>query len=211
MFTAATKASAVNKYPSAAISATGSASSTGNNTTYTFNNVSIGTAATNRVVVVIVQTQATLSTVTVGGISATIVGSTSCYIAYAVVPTGTTATIVVTHTASTTRCYVDTYRVIPGFSTTPYASINDSTANTTSSGIAVTAGSVVVLAATNTANNTAITGTWSKSDTITYGGGSNGSANFYWLFGASLSGIASSYSGTLTTSLSSKKVGISWR
>jgi hypothetical protein len=70
------------------------------NDPYTFSAVDIGAAASDRIVVVGIvwayYTSRDLSSVTIGGVSATIVGgsTTGCAIAYAAVPTGTTANIV---------------------------------------------------------------------------------------------------------------------
>ncbi len=74
--------------PNATLNASAATGSTSNLTTYTFSSQSIGTANANRVVAVIVQTQGTVSTVTIGGIGATLLGGTQNVIAYAVVPLG---------------------------------------------------------------------------------------------------------------------------
>jgi hypothetical protein len=91
--------------------------------TYTFSNVSIGTAASDRIVVICVSVQAnaTISTVTIGGINASL-GKEEIYTAatpdvvasiwYAFVPTGTTATVAVTLSAgSDASITISTYEV----------------------------------------------------------------------------------------------------
>lgn len=208
MFSAASKGGPDNRYyPDATLAAGGSGSSTANLTTYTFSSLAINTANSNRVVVAVVQTQATVSSVTIGGISATVIGVTACYLAYAVVPTGTTATVVVTHTGSTSRCYVDLFTIVPGKSTTPSDTATDGVVNS----INVVKGGVAVFLSTNVTNNTAFTTTWSGSDTKTSSGGANGSGNFYWRLDYFTTPFASSYVGTLTSSLSAKKVMAAWR
>ena len=71
----------------------------------TYSGVSIGTANTNRMVVISSSGGSSPSSVTIGGITATIVNgpSSAQYFAYAKVPTGTTATIVLTGNTSNTQ------------------------------------------------------------------------------------------------------------
>ena len=74
----------------------------------TLSNVPIGLANASRQVIVCFQTQGanghTVVSVTIGGVSATIrttsLGNTTCTIAFAAVPSGTTATVVVTTSAT---------------------------------------------------------------------------------------------------------------
>ena len=88
-------------------------------TTYTFSGLAIGTAAPDRKVVVIVSgsvASRSVSSVTVGGISATLVKSQTdtnaiIEIWQAVVPTGTTGDVVVVWSGAMTRCGVGVWAV----------------------------------------------------------------------------------------------------
>jgi hypothetical protein len=115
--------------------------SSSNAFTYTFSNRAIGAAAAGRIVAVCATTNAISSTtygissITIGGIAATMAvrssGNKNAAIAYAMVATGTTATIVVNLTGSGTpgRCGIGVFRitgytnpapiVASGFSDTP--------------------------------------------------------------------------------------------
>lgn len=91
-------------------------------TTYTFSGQNLGAADAGRYIVVGVQARGTatplaLSSVTVGGVSATIVAqqANSANIAalvIAAVPTGTTGDIVVTFSVVVLRCAIQAYRVL---------------------------------------------------------------------------------------------------
>jgi len=211
MFSLSTKASPNNvTYPDATIEVAGSAQSTNNLTTYTFNNVGLGTANTNRMVVVVVQTQATVSSVTIAGTTATLIGTTACFLAYANVPTGTTGTVVVTHTASTSRCYIDCFAIVPGQSMTPYSTAQQDIAGSSKT-IDVPKGGIGVFLATNAANSTSFTTSWSGSDTKISSGSANGSGNFYWVYDYFASPFASSYTGTYTSGTSTRKAMVTWR
>lgn len=92
----------------------GKANSTSDLTTYTFAAQGIGTASPKRLVVVAIHARRssnrTISAVTIGGIAAAIVQSASSHLpngfAFAIVPTGTTADIVITFSADVTRCAI---------------------------------------------------------------------------------------------------------
>jgi hypothetical protein len=81
---------------------------------FTFSSIAIGTAAANRYVIVGIGATATptaVLSVTVGGIAATqvvsqVAGNSIAAIWIALVPTGTTATIVITFTGSTQKCSI---------------------------------------------------------------------------------------------------------
>lgn len=76
----------------------------GTTTTQTVTGVLFGSAFSNRVIVVVLNTDTlTTPTVTVGGISATVSGSTATqlFIASAIVPTGTSGTVVINGTGMT--------------------------------------------------------------------------------------------------------------
>ncbi len=95
------------------------ATDTTDSATYTFTNHSIGTAATGRIVLVCVSsregTSFDISSVTIGGTTATQLGSWTASVASNLefwalqVDTGTTATIVVNFTATANRCAIATY------------------------------------------------------------------------------------------------------
>lgn len=111
--------------------------------TYTFTSKAIGAAATNRVVVVCMMSLATSNNSftggTIGGVTATLVGSITgtasndCItgMMYAVVPTGTTATVVVNLSSSTGqfRCQIAVYALNNLSSSTPVASQTTTTNN----------------------------------------------------------------------------------
>lgn len=97
-------------------------------TTYTFSSQSLGTAAADRYIVVGAATRQTggltLSSVTVGGVSATIVvqqnnGDGTTGLAIAAVPSGTTGDIVVTWSGASARCAIVFYRLTGLDSATP--------------------------------------------------------------------------------------------
>lgn len=102
-------------------------------TTFTFSTVSIGTASSTRYVIAQISAVAdatagvTLSSVTIGGVTATIHASQAfgagathmAYIAGATVPTGTTATVAVTFSAATSSCAVYVTSIDGLQSTTP--------------------------------------------------------------------------------------------
>src|SRR3990167_2651308 len=101
-------------------------------TIYTFSSQSLGTAAADRYIVVAIAarglgTTRTISSVTVGGVSATInvqtpniTSNTSLTgIVIAAVPTGTTGDIVITFDAQMLRCGIGLYRVTNLVSATP--------------------------------------------------------------------------------------------
>jgi hypothetical protein len=90
-------------------------------TTYTFSSQNLGTAASDRYIVVCSHarrgSQLNLSSVTVGGVSATIVrqerqGASSCTnqaISIALVPTGTTGDVVLVYDSTAVRCHIALY------------------------------------------------------------------------------------------------------
>jgi hypothetical protein len=114
-----------------------SASSTANATTYTFSSQNLGTADAGRYIAVGVGGRgfASISSVTVGGVSATIVsqlenGSSSnvAGIAIAAVPTGTTGDIVVTWNEAGLRMGISVYR-ITNLTSPTISDVSTSTAN----------------------------------------------------------------------------------
>ena len=148
-----------------------SGSSTSDLTTYTFAGVDIGTAATNRHVVVGVQgsggTARTLSSVTVAGVTATILveatdtgggGEDHVALVIAAVPTGTTGDVVVTWSGAFARGAYGVWAVYGLESPTPV----DTTQSTASPGalsVDTTADSIVIaVSAPNNSSTTAWSG-----------------------------------------------------
>ena len=91
-------------------------------TTYTFSGVNFGTAAADRIIAVVVHSEPALGTntqtitsATIGGVSATILTSTIqgilCSIIYANVPLGTTGDVVVTVSNTGGRMVIGTWRI----------------------------------------------------------------------------------------------------
>jgi hypothetical protein len=86
--------------------------STADTNTYTFTDVAIGTADASRIVAAMFSHRAsgTIGSVTIGGVGATLIkaqtaGTSAAYIYAAAVPTGTTATVIITMSAgSSSRC-----------------------------------------------------------------------------------------------------------
>lgn len=122
----------------ASISFIGSTENTTDGTSFTFTNHAIGTAnATRRVVVVchFFAASNTVTSATIQGISATIHvqategGATNAGIAIisALVPTGTTATIVLNLSASSTRAYVGVFSALHESVSSPFATATDIT------------------------------------------------------------------------------------
>ena len=124
-------------------------------TTYTFTGASIGTAASDRIVFVAVSATGvsgvTLSSVTIGGNSASLINTGSAGFgtlgnAYLNVASGTTADIVVTLSGSQNRCSVDVYAVY-GSSGAPYDTdllVQPSTVSTLDTTVNIPANAVAI-------------------------------------------------------------------
>ena len=132
----------------ATVSKTDNALDTSDATTYTFTSKAFGAAATGRLVVVALQTLSTI-----GGISATIIGTAtanngsvfiSTALAYAVVPTGTTATVAATWSTSTFRCYLGVWSAYGVSSSTPTTSATSAANPSVMSSINVSAGGIAI-------------------------------------------------------------------
>lgn len=144
--------------PSRAYAGVTTATKSGSQFTYT--NAPIGTAVADRLVVVALHTTEGLNAVssaTIGGISATVhanpASANGCNVTFisASVPTGTTATIVVTMTGAVAgfNSVAETYSLTNLSSTTATGSVGSATASSVSSRtgtLAVSAGGVVILA-----------------------------------------------------------------
>lgn len=141
------------------IAYTDGASSSSNTFTYTFSNIGIGAAATGRIVAVCAAINATsattygISSITIGGVAATMAvrssGNKNAAIAYAVVPTGTTATIVVTLTGSGTpgRCVITAFRIVGYSDPAPIvaSAFSDTAVASVSASIAVPSGAKAIV------------------------------------------------------------------
>jgi len=126
-------------------------------TTYTFSSQNLGDADAGRYILVAISARkagsdpATINSVTIGGVSATIISQidgtdqNSNVVGYAIakVPTGTTGNIVVTFAAGMVRCVISAYRITDLSSTTPYDSAT-STATDPTGSIDVPAGGFAV-------------------------------------------------------------------
>lgn len=148
----------------------GSANDSTDLTTYSFTSVSIGTAATNRLVFVTVTSVASgnrlISSATIGGISATVIESTpnagaSTKIIYAVVPTGTTATISITFDSTVLRCGVGSYSIYNLKSTSPVSRANGSTwtSGAISATLSVPENAIILAGVSNSTNSNTFTWT----------------------------------------------------
>jgi hypothetical protein len=103
-----------------------------NSTSHTFSGVNIGAADTKRIVMVLLGAlgqsggNTVVSSVTIGGVAATLTpagssGKCTVACAYAVVPTGTTANVVVNFTGTASQCFIATYRMISPSALNNYA------------------------------------------------------------------------------------------
>jgi hypothetical protein len=140
------------------IAYTDGSSSSSNAFTYTFTGIGIGVATADRIVAVCAAINATsattygISSMTIGGIAATMAVRSSsnknAAIAYAVVPTGTTATIVVTLTGTGTpgRCVVNAYRITGYNNSTPIvaSAFSDTAVASVSASISVPSGAKAI-------------------------------------------------------------------
>lgn len=146
-----------------------------NLTTYTFAGQNLGAADAGRYIVVCVESRAslarTISTVTVGGVSASIAvqvsnGNNVAGIAIAAVPTGTTGDVVVTFSGSVLRAAVQLYRVLGIDSATP-ADFDSSAAADPTVNLDVPAGGVAFgCVLTTSTGTTAWTGLTEDHDSV---------------------------------------------
>lgn len=148
--------------------------STSDSTSYSFTSTPIGTASANRLVVLCISTgnnvleDPLVTGVTVGGIAAERITNipgywTACETWAVSIPTGTTATVVVTCSTGTLRCAVFSYSLYGLRSTTPRA-INtfggENTATGTTPVLAPSGGIVIAHACATQAGTT--TATWTN-------------------------------------------------
>lgn len=142
--------------------------STSDLTTYTFSSQNLGTAASDRYIIVAASCRkadpaATLSSATIGGVSATIIhqstrGGNTVALFAAAVPTGTTGDIVVTWSTGVLRCGIGAYRVTGSDATTYHDRDVGTEVNNPIATIDVPAGGFAIAAGYNAGNTTA---TWS--------------------------------------------------
>lgn len=144
-------------------------------TAYTFSAQAIGTAATSRRVVVAISWRYSspapaISSVTIGGVSATVHasvmtgdgGSNAVAIASAVVPTGTSADVVVTFASTSTRCGIGVWTLPNGGSYTGQSAGAQGNTNL-SVDVTTVAGQGVIAAVMSLGSSTA-TSTWTGAD-----------------------------------------------
>lgn len=119
-------------YPPVAVTYTASTSSGTAGTSFSFASQSIGTASSDRYVLVAVRTTTAISTVTVAGQTATQIasltgasGNTRNYFYIVALTTGTTATIAVTTSSSSSSCAIIVWAVTNLSSTTPTSTVTD--------------------------------------------------------------------------------------
>jgi len=141
-----------------------------NLTTYTFSGKSLGAEASDRYIACTVNGRSsdggarTISSVTIGGVTATAAGSivansgSHCAIYIAAVPTGATGDIVVTWSSTMGDCTVALHRATGVSSTTPTSYVTDTT-TALSQSINVNAGGFAV--GISTTDDGAATATWS--------------------------------------------------
>ncbi|MEE8607220.1 MAG: hypothetical protein V3S55_06440 [Nitrospiraceae bacterium] len=115
---------------------TDSSTDTVDRTIYTFSAQALGTPASDRRIVVMVNGSVTgppvVSSATIGGIATTNVlevsdGASTGTILIASVPTGTTGDVVITWDIQAARCAISVYRMTGASSATPSATANDTT------------------------------------------------------------------------------------
>lgn len=126
-------------------------------TTYTFTAAAIGAAAADRIVAVSVSAlaaagaQISVSSMTIGGVTATFrAGAASSTtntteLWTAIVPTGTTANVVVTWSRGVLRCGAGVFRIVGAKSETPYATATNVALGTVSTTITVPPNGSIVM------------------------------------------------------------------
>lgn len=143
----------------------------GNNSTYSFASVSIGTAAANRRVVIVSSangnnagdaTGCTIAGVTAvnaaSGPTVSSPGGSAMNVWYADIPTGTTATIAITYSAAKGRCQIGCYSLYGTYEgVTPYSS--SVTAGTSMSFTSTTVSGSVLFGASGVGGNQPVTWT----------------------------------------------------
>lgn len=144
---------------------------TANSSTHTTGSLSIGAASSTRIVCALIvansstATERTITSVTIGGVSATVVQELlevagTVAIAYATVPTGTTAVVVVSYNGTVTSSRINTVAIDSGVELT-LSDQDQSEANSTThtNTVSVLKDSFVVTCAGSIEN---VTATWSN-------------------------------------------------
>ena len=191
-------------YPPAEASQVSQTHTDSNSSVYTWT-ISLGAEDPNRVIVVMHGQQVLISSVTINGVSATLVGSAYNQISYVHLPTGTTGTMVITLSAGDSRSGYYAFRVIPGKSKVPYVSINDTSLSFTSSTMALKKDSVMfVLASRNTGDsNNGLT--WNGAETMLVNHHDFQSSGYCWTFGRVLTPILADETVQFTCTLKQTK------
>jgi len=150
-----------------------------NRSVYTFSSQAVGTAGSNRDVAVCVTLRGNSTSptsVTVGGTNlsqavSSIASSDVAEIWIGAIPTGTTADVVVTFSASQSRCAVNTYAIYDLVSTTP-SDTATSSADPASLNMDIPSGNSIALgcAYTNTTSDATWTGLTEDNDSSDHGG-----------------------------------------
>ena len=169
---------------------TDSAASTNNSAVYTFNAMSIGAAAPNRLVVVaaLSNSPVDVSGITVGGLAATRLivysqgGISAIY--SALVPLGTTADIAVSLANGASRCAIGVYSVLYQGGVTPTAMTSPvGWTGSSSTTVARLADGAGIWIGQRDNNNSAFTLTLDGVAPPADAAGTFSSANFYWQYG----------------------------
>lgn len=154
------------------------ANDTANASTYTFSAQNLGTASSDRYIICTIGSRIgsadlNLNSVTIGGVSATIViqetnfttNSGLAAIAIAAVPTGTTGDVVVTLDGTAARCLISLYSATDLSSATAHEALANTGVNPTIALDVPTDGFAIAIATQWTATTTAWTGLTERLDT----------------------------------------------
>jgi hypothetical protein len=136
---------------------------TSNLSTYTFSSKSFGEVANRSLVIVGVTSADSPSSVTIGGVSATqaadSLGAEQAEIHYAVVPTGTTGTVVVNYSSAASNCGIHIWAAYNLSSTTPTDTATDTVDGSNLSTTIDVSALGIVVAVSKKENNTTCTWT----------------------------------------------------
>jgi hypothetical protein len=174
---------------------------TNGSTSYTYTNMSIGTASIDRTVVVALACSnvATLTAASIAGINATLVYSSGYHHFFAaVVPTGTTATINITFDTTVTRVQTTTWSIYMLKSLVPFSS---NVTNTSGTSISTTVNKTiggVILATLN--YNTSVQSAATFSNLTTYA--ESGTTGYSFQAAAAAASCLDSNSITISATLS---------
>jgi hypothetical protein len=143
-------------------------SNPGLNGSYTFAGVSLGTPHANRLVILFTPTSTPIASITVAGVTPTVVVASSSRAIYqAAVPTGATGTIVVAHTGTPTQLQIPYWVIYPA-SPTPVdfaAAATSALTDAIAADVAVVPGGYLVYGGYQAFVGT-LTPTWNGSDTL---------------------------------------------